>query len=271
MIKSVQDIKNARILISNDDGINSEGIIKLERIAKSLSKDVWIVAPESEQSASGHSLTLRSPLRIDRLAKNRYSINGTPTDCVVMAINKIIHDKPPDIVLSGINYGSNIGEDLTYSGTIAVAIEATLAGIPAISLSQACNEKDRNSKIDWSAAEIHAGNIIKRLLSTVWPKNVLINVNFPPVPSKHVKGIEITRMGYRKIGDEIIEGNDPNGRPYFWIGAQKLSNNNPPGTDLGAIQNDLISISPLSINLTHQAMIRKLREAFKEQGFSQDG
>ena len=263
MLKNFVDLKDARILVSNDDGINSEGIKKLEIIAKGLSNDVWVVAPQNEQSGTGHSLTLRSPLRIKKLAKKRFSVNGTPTDCVLLAINKIMVDNPPDIVLAGINHGSNVAEDLTYSGTIAVAIEATLSKIPAIALSQGFNKLNTAGEIDWSASEIYAAEAIKKVISIAWPKDILININFPPVPSRLIKGFEVTRVGHRKIGDEIIESNDPNGKPCFWIGAQKHSNKNSRGTDVDAIQNGLISMCPLSINFTSQAMVQKLKMALK--------
>jgi 5'-nucleotidase len=265
MFNAPLNLKNSRILISNDDGINSAGIKKLEVIAKSLAQDVWVVAPHTEQSGTGHSLTLRSPLRINKFGKNRFSVNGTPTDCVLLAVNKIMKDNPPDLVLSGINCGSNLGEDMTYSGTIAAAMEATLCGIPAIALSQGVIERGAANKIDWSAAETYSAKIIKKVISINWPRDVLINVNFPPVSKTNVKGIGITREGRRKVGDVIIENKDPRGESYFWIGAQKYSNNHSSGTDLAAIQNNLISVTPLSINLTQQAMVLKLKAAFKNK------
>jgi len=264
MFNAPLNLRNSRILISNDDGINSAGIKKLELIAKSLARDVWVVAPQTEQSGTSHSLTLRSPLRINKITKNRFSVNGTPTDCMLLAINKIMKDSPPDLVLSGINCGSNLGEDMTYSGTIAAAMEATLCGIPAIALSQGAVERDSKKKIDWSAAEAYSAKIIKKVISVNWPRDVLINVNFPPVPKTHVKGIDITREGRRKVGDVIIENKDPRGKPYFWIGAQKHSGNYASGTDLAAIQSNLISVTPLSINLTQQAMVLKLKTIFKK-------
>ena len=257
-------LKKSRILISNDDGINAPGLKKLEAIAKKLSNEVWVVAPEVEQSATGHSLTLRSPLRIKAAGKNRYSVNGTPTDCVMMAMNNLMRDCRPDLVLAGINRGSNVGEDMTYSGTIAVAMEATLFGIPAIALSQDIDEDHVKTKVDWSAGEAYAAKVIKKVTSVAWPRDVLINVNFPRVPKTKVTGIEITREGHRKIGDEIIESSDPRGEPYFWIGAQQNSARYPAGTDLAAIQNGAVSVTPLSLDLTHRATMRTLKEAFKK-------
>jgi 5'-nucleotidase len=262
MFDAPLNLKKSRILISNDDGINAPGLKKLEAIAKKIAKEVWVVAPETEQSATGHSLTLRSPLRIKKAGKNRYSVNGTPADCVMLAINKLMKDHRPDLVLSGINRGSNVGEDMTYSGTIAAAMEATLFGIPAIAFSQEIDDDHVKTKVNWSSAEAYTAKIIKKVTSFAWPRDVLINVNFPPVPKTKVTGIEITREGRRKIGDEIIESSDPRGEPYFWIGAQQHSGSYPAGTDLAAIQNGAISVTPLSMDLTHPATMRKLEDAF---------
>lgn len=262
MFDAPLNLKKSRILISNDDGYDSPGLKKLEAIAKKLGKEVWVVAPETEQSATGHSLTLRSPLRIRKLSERRFAVNGTPTDCVMLAMNKIMRDQRPDLVLSGINRGSNIGEDMTYSGTIAAAMEATLFGIPAIALSQEVIEGKAKTRINWSAAEAFTAKVIKKATSVAWPRDVLINVNFPPVPKTQVTGIEITREGRRKIGDEIIESSDPRGEPYYWIGAQLHSGRYPAGTDLAAIQKGAVSVTPLSLDLTHRATMRTLKEAF---------
>jgi len=262
MFEAPLNLKKSRILISNDDGINAPGLKRLEAIAKKLAKEVWVVAPETEQSATGHSLTLRSPLRVKKIGKNRFSVNGTPTDCVMMAMNNIMKDNRPDLVLSGINRGSNVGEDMTYSGTIAAAMEATLFQIPAIAFSQEIDEDHIKTKVDWSAAEAFTAKVIKKVTSVAWPRDVLINVNFPPVPRTQVTGIEITREGRRKIGDEIIESSDPRGEPYYWIGAQQNSARYPAGTDLAAIQNGAVSVTPLSLDLTHRATMRTLKEAF---------
>ena len=264
MFDAPLNLKQSRILISNDDGIDAPGLKKLEAIAKKLCKEVWVIAPEVEQSATGHSLTLHSPLRIKNVSKNRYSVNGTPTDCVMMAMNNLMRDCRPDLVLAGINRGSNVGEDMTYSGTIAVAMEATLFGIPAIALSQDIDEDYVKTRINWSSAEAYTAKIIKKVTSVAWSHDVLINVNFPHVPKTKVTGIEITREGRRKIGDEIIESSDPRGEPYYWIGAQQNSARYPAGTDLAAIQNGAVSVTPLSLDLTHRATMRTLKEAFKK-------
>jgi 5'-nucleotidase len=263
MIKPKLNLKNSRILISNDDGINAPGIKELEKIAKTLAREVWVIAPESEKSGTGHSMTLRSPLRIKKVGKNHFSVNGTPTDCVLLAINKIMSDTPPDLMLSGINRGVNIGEDMTYSGTIAAAMEATLCGVPAIALSQEVASEGANLSTNWTISKTYTAEIVQKALSVYWPRDVLINVNFPSILNDNKNSIQITREGRRKVGDEIIERKDPRGEPYFWIGAQQYSGNYPSGTDLAAIRNGIISVTPLSLNLTYQTIMQPLKEAFK--------
>src|SRR3954469_11841079 len=171
------------ILISNDGGIDAPGIQLLEKIARELSNDVWVVAPEMEQSGASHSLTTRRPLRLNEVGERRYAVDGTPTDCVLLAVKKLLRDRPPDLVLSGINGGSNVGEDLTYSGTVAAAIEATLLGIPAMALSQDFPE---GKGVPWETGEAFAPEAIRRLLSLPWPDHTLFNINFPGVAAEEV-------------------------------------------------------------------------------------
>ena len=173
----LKDLSKARILVTNDDGIHAPGLKSCERIAKALSKDVWVVAPESEQSAASHSLTLRRPLRLRRLAPRRYTVDGTPTDCSVMALRELLKDHPPDLLLSGVNFGANLGEDVTYSGTVAAAMEGTLLGVPSIAMSQL---RDGSKKVNWKTAEHFGPKVIKRLMSVDWPKEVLMNLISPP-------------------------------------------------------------------------------------------
>lgn len=268
MLSNKFNLKQARVLISNDDGVNAPGIKILEKIAKEIAGEVWVIAPETEQSATGHSLTLRRPLRIRKKSARHFAVNGTPTDCVLLAVNQIMKECKPDIVLSGINQGSNVGEDMTYSGTIAAAMEATLFGIPAIALSQAADDEfsGRTSSINFSAAETHGARVIKKLLSFPWPKDVLMNVNFPAVAGARVKGIKITREGRWKKGDEIIESHDPRGEPYYWIGRQEHISGHPEDTDLHALENDRVSVTPLSMDMTHRPTIKSLKDVFKRGG-----
>ena len=253
------DLRRARILVSNDDGINAPGIKVLERIAKSLSDDVWIVAPESEQSASGHSLTLTLPLRVRRISRRRFAVNGTPTDSVLLGIQHIVPGRRPDLLLSGVNAGGNLGEDITYSGTVAAAMEGALLGIPSIALSQV---RVYGENVRWAAAEHHAPDVIRRLVATGWQRNVLMNVNFPDVAPDEVSGIEITVQGRRKIGDAITTGRDPRGYDYVWIGTERDEDPSFRGSDLKAVNEGRISITPLCLDLTHRTTMTALRKTF---------
>lgn len=265
MFKAPLNLKKSRVLVTNDDGIDAPGLKKLESIARKLAKEVWVVAPETEQTGAGHSLTLRNPLRIRELAKNRFAVDGTPTDCVLLAVNRIMKQWRPDLVLSGVNRACNVGEDMTYSGTIAAAMEATLLGIPAIAFSQDVVDDDGtgSGRVIWSAAEAYGPKVIKKVTSVAWPQDVMINVNFPAVPKNKVTGIEVTREGRRKTGDNIIEGKDPRGDSYFWIGGQQVSDRYGAGTDLAALQNGAVSVTPLSLDLTHRPTMRSLKKAFE--------
>jgi 5'-nucleotidase len=254
------DLSRARILVSNDDGINAPGLKVLERIAKSLSDDVWIVAPESEQSASGHSLTLTLPLRVRRISRRRFAVNGTPTDSVLLGVQHIVPGKRPDLVLSGVNAGGNLGEDITYSGTVAAAMEGALMGIPSIALSQV---RVYGENVRWGAAEHHAADVIRRLVALGWPRNVLMNVNFPDVAPDRVAGIEIAVQGRRKIGDAVTTGRDPRGYDYVWIGTERDEDPSFEGSDLKAVNEGRISITPLCLDLTHRASMTALRKAFE--------
>ena len=248
-----------RILLANDDGIFAPGLRVLERAARTLSDDVWIVAPESEQSAASHSLTLHQPLRLRRLSARRYAVNGTPTDCVYLAINRLMAELRPDLVLSGINRGSNVGEDVTYSGTIAAAMEATLLGVPAIAFSQVFED---GRPIKWKTAETWVPRVVAKLTKEGWPKQVLINVNIPDILPEAVKGIRVATQSLEEVGDLCVERVDPRGRPYYWVGmARAEAQPGRPGTDLRAINQGYVSVTPLHLDLTHHATLRRLKKA----------
>ncbi len=259
MSESRLDLARSRILVTNDDGINAPGLKVLEKVARSLSRDVWVVAPEVEQSGTGHSLTLRRPLQVRRLSSRHFAVDGTPTDCVLLAVNHIIPKRRPDLVLSGINRGGNMGEDVTYSGTIAAAMEATQLGIPAIAMSQSRNG---GLTVRWHTAETHAAKVIRKLSAIDWPQGVLINVNFPNVAAADVTGIRVVRQGRRQEGIEIVPMKDPLGRPYLWIGDFLSDDSVGDDTDLAATLGGAIAVTPLHLDLTHRATLRKLREAF---------
>lgn len=256
---SREQLKNGRILVTNDDGIHGHGLKVLETIARQLCDDVWVVAPDVEQSAASHSLTINRPVRLRQLEEKRFTLDGTPTDCVLLAVNHILKDQKPTLVLSGVNQGANIGEDITYSGTIAAAMEATLLNVPAIALSQ--HYEDR-AHIDWSAAEQHGADVIARAATQGWPANVLLNINFPSRPASEVTGIQVVRHGKRKIGDELLERVDPRGRPYFWIGAVRGEAEIAEDTDIHVVFSGGISVTPIYLDLTHRDSLATLRQAF---------
>lgn len=245
-----------RILVTNDDGINANGIKVLERIARTLSDDVWVAAPELNQSGAAHSLTLTRPLRIRRLDERHVAIDGTPTDCVLIALQHIITDRPVDLVLSGVNHGHNLGEDVTYSGTVAAAMEATLFRVPAVALSQACRSRQN---IPWATAERWAPELLRRMLDMPWPEDLLMNVNFPDLEPEAVKGWQVTRQGKRKIGDTLVERIDPRGEPYIWIGALRESTEAGEGTDLAAIAAGYVAVTPVHLDMTHHKGLETLR------------
>lgn len=249
------------ILVTNDDGIHAPGLKVLEKIARKLSKDVWVVAPEEEQSGSAHSLSLANPLRVRKMNAKRYAVRGTPSDCVLMAVRHVMKDREPDLVLSGINRGQNIADDVTYSGTIAAAMEGTQLGIPSVALSQAFGFSG-NSKVKWTTAERFAPDILKKLIAAGWPEEVLININFPDVVPESVTGIEVTRQGKRDQSLVRVEERiDARNNPYYWLGFERILSNPPQGTDLRAIYEGRISVTPLHMDLTHQRTSKALNAA----------
>jgi len=251
--KVIGDLSNCRVLICNDDGIYAKGLQVMEHIMKTLCGDVWVVAPADEQSGSGHSITLRSPIRYRKLADKRFLVHGTPTDCMLIAIQSLMKESPPDIVLSGINLGANLGEDVHYSGTVAAALEGTLQGIPSIAFSQISNSTSR-----WQTAEYYFADIVQALCHHEWKDNILLNVNFPDLDYNQVKGIKITSQGKHKIGDDLLLRHDPRGNPYIWVGSMRLGDVSIDGTDIKAIEDGFISITPLHINMTDKKMISSL-------------
>lgn len=251
-----------RILVTNDDGIHAEGLAVLERIAAQLSDDVWVVAPETDQSGVAHSLSLSNPLRLRQIAEKRYAVQGTPTDCVIMAARSILAEKRPDLVLSGVNRGQNVAEDVTYSGTIAAAMEGTLLGIPSIAVSQAYAAGDRSSII-WDCALQHAPGIIRRLLEEGIPEGVLFNLNFPNIAPSEVVGVAVTAQGRRDQELMRLEPRkDGRGNPYYWIAFQRGRHEPANGTDLRALAENRISVTPLELDLTHEPTMTRFARLF---------
>ncbi len=253
-----------RILVTNDDGIHSPGLAVAEKIARELSDDVWVVAPETEQSGASHSLTLALPLRLRQISERRFAVSGTPTDCVMMACLHILKEQPPALILSGINWGSNMADDVTYSGTIAGAMEGCALGIASIALSQCYDEDDRHA-IDWSAGEAHGASVIRRLVAAGWPKGTLINVNFPACAAADVKGIKVVPQGkYDLQSTEIEQRIDARQRAYYWIGLRRRRAVPPADSDLGAVYGNHIAVTPLHLNLTEHGALGTLRAALQK-------
>ncbi|MCT2399754.1 5'/3'-nucleotidase SurE [Novosphingobium mangrovi (ex Huang et al. 2023)] len=252
-----------RILLTNDDGINAPGLYVLEKIAAQLSDDIWICAPSEEQSGAGHSLTLTRPVRMRQHAERRFSVSGTPTDSVTMALKKIL-PAPPDLILSGVNRGANMGDDVTYSGTVSAAFEGALAGIRAVALSQVYAREGVGNAVDFSAAEAWGAKVLKPLLDMPFAPRTLINVNFPPVAAGEVKGVRVARQGFHDYArGSVVEGTDPRGFPYYWFGLHGIEHTAGSNTDLEAIAGGYVSVTPLQIDLTHEGSLDQLTDLYR--------
>ena len=248
-----------RLLLTNDDGIDAPGLEALERIARVLSDDVWICAPAVEQSGKGRGITLTEPLRVNRLGDKRFAVTGTPTDCVVLTVNDLMPEKP-DLVLSGVNRGHNVGEDVSYSGTVAGALQGMAFGIRSIALSQSLERFHDEVVAHFETAEAYAPAIIRRLLEQKWGDGVVMNLNFPALPPEAVTEVEVTRQGFRDLGEmHAVKRTDLRGRDYYWMSFRGAKQQHPDGTDLRAMDEGRISVTPLHIDLTHMPSIRDLK------------
>ena len=251
-----------RILLTNDDGIHADGLAVLERIARTISDDVWVVAPEVDQSGLAHSLTLSEPLRLRQVSERRFALRGTPTDCVIMAARKIL-DRKPDLVLSGVNAGGNLADDVTYSGTVAGAIEGTLQGIRSIALSQAYQYVGGRD-VPWVVAETHAPALIRTLMNVDLPDGTFINLNFPNCAADAVAGVEVTAQGKLEFGLSIDERTDGRGFPYFWLRFGERFGDFRSGTDIRALRDDRISVTPLKLDMTDYTAQDRIARALRE-------
>ncbi len=242
------------ILVTNDDGIQSKGIIALARALREI-EDVLIVAPDIEQSAVAHSLTLHRPLRVEKIKKNFYAVDGTPADCVHLAVNTILPEKPR-LIVSGINKGGNLGDDIIYSGTVSAAFEGTLLGIPSFAISLVSR-----SHFKFEVATRFALRMARSIIERGLPKNTFLNINVPNLDEKEIKSYQITHQG-RLIhnGDEVVEKVDPRGRKYYWIGGGELVFEKGGNTDVEAVSKSCISITPLNLDLTNYSSIRELKK-----------
>ena len=248
-----------RILLTNDDGVNATGLKLLEAIARGFSDDIWIVAPAEEQSGAGHSLTLTQPVRLRKLGERRFCVTGTPTDAVMMGLANILKDMKPDLILSGVNRGANLGEDVTYSGTVSAAMEGALAGIPSIALSQSYAKEGMGDTVPFAAAEAWAERVLAPLIATPMAPRTLVNVNFPALPPDAVKGIRVVRQGLRDYGRlKIVQRTDTRGYDYYWFGLGPMIQTPRHDTDLEALADGYVSVTPLHLDLTHEGSLETL-------------
>jgi 5'-nucleotidase len=252
-----------RILVTNDDGIHAEGLKVCEDIARALSDDVWVVAPETDNSGVSHSLSLNDPLRLREVTPRHFAVKGTPTDCVIMAVRHIMADCRPDLVLSGVNRGQNVAEDVGYSGTVAGALEGTVLNIPSIALSQAYGPGNRDS-LHWDTGRKFGPDVVRQVLATGIPKGSLVNVNFPDCHVDAVQGLSVTAQGRRDQDLLRIEPRfDGRSNPYFWIAFARKGKPTPvDGTDLSALAQNRISITPLRLDQTDHDFMTRLADQF---------
>jgi 5'-nucleotidase len=252
-----------RILLTNDDGINARGLHLLETLARTFSDDVWVVAPTEEQSGAGHSLTLSQPMRVRRHDDRRFSVTGTPTDAVMLALAHIMKGSPPDLILSGINRGANLAEDVTYSGTVSAAMEGALAGVRSIALSQSYAREGMGDTVPFAAAQAWGERVLEPLVNYAMPAGTLINVNFPALSPEEVAGVRVCRQGIRDYGRlRIIQRKDPRGYDYFWFGLAPIVQTPGHSTDLEAIADGYVSVTPLHLDLTHDVSLETLAESY---------
>src|ERR687886_1620300 len=241
-----------RILLTNDDGIHSDGLTKLEEALRGLG-DVYVVAPAAEMSGASHSLTLSRPLRIRQIDERHWTVDGTPTDCVTLALHKIIpEEERPDICASGINHGGNLGDDATYSGTVAGALEATILGVPGIAFSLVTREQ-----FDFTHAARFAAAVVRRVINEGLPEGTLLNINLPPGA---IRGVRVTRQGVKNARPIISEHIDPRGKPYYWIGEEYYDGDCAEDTDFYAVRQGYVSVTPMRSDMTHYQELAALAD-----------
>lgn len=250
-----------RILLTNDDGVNARGLVSLEKIARQFTDDVWIVAPETDQSGVAHSLTLSHPMRVRKVTEKHYAVNGTPTDCIIMGVRELL-DSPPDLILSGVNSGQNIADDVTYSGTVAGAIEGTALGIKSIALSQAYDFAEGVRHVKWETVEAHGAEVISKLLDEEFPEKTLININFPNCMPEEVQGVSVTNQGTFTHGLYMEKRHDGRGFPYYWLKFGRDVPEQRDGMDIMCLRDNRISVTPLKLDLTDDAFMQVLNKKF---------
>jgi len=253
-----------RILLSNDDGVNAKGLAVLEAIARTLSDDITIVAPAEEQSGAGRSLTITRPIRLRRLGEKRFAVTGTPTDAVMMALANIMRDARPDLILSGVNRGANLGEDVGYSGTVSAAMEGALAGIRSIALSQVYDKEGAGDSVRFSAAEAWGARVLRPLIDAPWSPRTVMNINFPCLEADRVRGVRVVEQGLRDYGRTELEmRTDPRGFDYYWLKLGNMPHTPQHSTDLEASADGFVTVTPLHCNMTHTASMAALTDLYR--------
>lgn len=250
-----------RILVTNDDGINAPGLASAEKIARSFTDDVWVVAPETDQSGLAHSLTLSHPLRLRKIADKHFALSGTPTDCVIMGVRELMPE-PPDLVISGVNSGQNIADDITYSGTVAGAIEGALLGVKSVAVSQAYDFEEGIRHVKWETCETLAPDIIRKLLDVDFPPKTLINLNFPNCSADEVSGVEVTVQGAFTHGLFMEKRSDGRGFPYYWLRFGREVPDQRKSADITALRENRVSVTPLKLDMTDADFALSLHERF---------
>lgn len=251
-----------RVLLINDDGIDAPGLILLEKVVRNFTDDIWVVAPDEERSGAGHSMSLSYPIRISQRDERHFAVKGTPTDCALLAVNELMTDGPPDVILSGINRGPNLAEDITYSGTASAAMEGAMLGIPAVALSQIIRYQ---SEIHWATAEQYALPVIERLLKARWRPGMFVNVNFPNCPPEQVGGIRVTTQGQRPAGAfRPVRRVDERHVPYYWIKIGFPEGGHAPGNDLQAALDNEVSVTPLQLDMTFHEAVGEFSALFSD-------
>jgi len=260
-VNQITNFKNKRILVTNDDGIYAPGLKVMEAIARELSDDVWVVAPEVEQSGAGHSLSIHTPLRGIKHDERRYAVRGTPTDCVLFAYEVLMEQKI-DLILSGVNRGCNVAEDITHSGTVAAAMEGTLCGVPSIAMSQMFEMDATAPHIHWQTAQQHGAEVVQRILKMGIPAGQLMNVNFPDCPPEDVVGIRAVKTGRRNVSKSLETRHDRKGHPYYWLyWSANAMDDGASDTDLACMATNRISITPIALDLTSHQTLAQMQEA----------
>ena len=249
------------ILVTNDDGIRAGGVQALAAAAEELG-EVWVVAPETEQSAMSHALSLHHPLRVREYGDRKVSVDGTPTDCVFFAALHMM-PRPPDLVLSGVNRGANLGDDVTYSGTVSAALEAAIMGFPGIATSLVIKH---DGPRDYDTAAAYAVELGREVLERGLPPKVYLNVNVPQIPKEEIRGVRVSTLGHRRYDDRIVECLDPRGKPYYWIGGSGFEIKDIPGSDCNDVEDGYIAVTPLYSDPTHTPLLDELRRWGVERG-----